>query len=165
MTTYLNELLKNPFNRYCVDCTKTESTHANITYGTFVCASCAGEHAQFFGMSSSYVKPVFEDLWDSYQLKVVTIGGNQRFWDFMKDYKSEAKPVFTKYKTGEARYYKKRLAATVEDRAFAEKPPAKNVEEMVDKGVEVTKKGAKKAEEALTKVGGAIENKFNKWFK
>ena len=53
----------------------------------------------------------------------------------------------------------------MEDRAFAEKPPAKNVDEMVDKGVEVTKKGAKKAEEALTKAGGFIVDKFNKWSK
>jgi len=116
-------------------------------------------------MSSSYVKPIFDDLWDSYQLKVVSFGGNQRFWDFMKDYKSETKPISSKYNTAESKFYKKRLAATVQDRPFDDKPPAKNVDEMIDKGVEVTKKGAKKAEEALTKVGGVLESKINQWFK
>ena len=142
MTAYLTSLLSNPFNRYCVDCTKSESTHANISYGTFICSACASHHDQAFGMTSSYIKPVFNDLWDQYQLKVVTLGGNQRFWDFMKDYKSEQKPIYSKYKSSEAKYYKKYLAATVLDRAFSQKPPPKNVDEMIDKGVEVTKHGA-----------------------
>ncbi len=45
MTNYLNDLLQNPYNRFCVDCTKAESTFANISYGTFICASCANIQA------------------------------------------------------------------------------------------------------------------------
>jgi hypothetical protein len=75
------------------------------------------------------------------------------------------KPIASKYRSAEAKYYKKRLAATVENCLFTEKPPAKNMDEMIDKGVDMTKKGAKKAEVALGKMGGAIENKFNQWFK
>jgi len=116
-------------------------------------------------MNSSYVKPVFEDLWDSYQLKVISQGGNQKFWDFMKEYKSEMKPIASKYRSAEAKFYKKRLAATVENCVFTEKAPAKNMDEMIDKGVDITKKGANKAGVALTKMGGAIDKKFNEWFK
>jgi ferritin-like metal-binding protein YciE len=36
------------------------------------------------GMTHSYVKPVFGDLWDSYQLHIIQIGGNKRLWDFLK---------------------------------------------------------------------------------
>lgn len=76
MTSYLQALLQNPYNRYCVDCTKNESTHANVTFGTFICLSCANQHALDLGMYKSYVKPIFGELWDPYQLKVVSIGGN-----------------------------------------------------------------------------------------
>ena len=164
MTAFLTDLLMNPFNRYCVDCTKSESTHANISYGTFICAACAGQHSDILGMSSSYVKPIFEELWDTYQLKCVALGGNQRFWDFMKEYKSEMKPIGAKYKSAEAKFFRKRHAAMIQEKPFFQQAPARNVDDYVDKGVEVTKKGAKKAEEVLTKVGGKIENKFNQWF-
>ncbi len=116
-------------------------------------------------MDRCYVKPVFDELWDSYQLKIVTIGGNQKFWDFMKEYKSEMKPMGAKYRSKEAKYYRKMLAAFCQEKTFLDKPPPKNVDEYIDKGVDLTKKGAKKAEVVLTKVGGALESQFNKWFK
>ena len=31
----------NQFNAYCIDCYQRQSTHANITYGTFICEPCA----------------------------------------------------------------------------------------------------------------------------
>jgi hypothetical protein len=64
-------------------------------------------------MYKSYVKPIFSELWDSYQLRVVSTGGNQALWDFLKDYKSENKVISAKYNTGEAKFYAKRLAAIV----------------------------------------------------
>ncbi len=83
----------------------------------------------------------------------------------MKEYKSEMKPIPIKYRSKEAKYYRKLLAAQTQDKVMTEKPPAKNVDEYIDKGVDLTKKGAKKAEVVLTKVGGALESQFNKWFK
>jgi Putative GTPase activating protein for Arf len=44
MTEYLQSLLADPYNKFCVDCMKQESTHANITYGTFICGGCATVH-------------------------------------------------------------------------------------------------------------------------
>ena len=76
MTQFLTALLQDPYNRYCVDCTKNESTHANISFGTFICLSCANQHAIDLGMHKSYVKSIFEDLWDNYQLRVAQQGGN-----------------------------------------------------------------------------------------
>ena len=37
MTALLTSKLENPFNKFCVDCTKNESTQANISFGTFIC--------------------------------------------------------------------------------------------------------------------------------
>jgi len=109
------------------------------------------------------VKPVFGDLWDSYQLKVVQIGGNQALWDFLKEYKSETKVIPAKYNSIEAKYYAKRLAAMTQGKVFVEKPPAKNVGEFVDKVTE--SKFVKQTEKSLTSVGNSIDRKLNQWFK
>lgn len=157
MKLYLSELLvKDPYNKYCVDCTKNESTHANISHGTFVCLNCANILMNEFGMDKCYIKGIFNDLWDTYQLHAVTQGGNKKFWDFMKDYNLEAKEIVPKYLSSESLYYKRRLAAIIQDRNFEEKAPAKNVDELMDKGLDFSKKAVAK--------GGEVVNKISNWF-
>jgi hypothetical protein len=42
---YLKSLLdQDPYNKFCVDCHHGISTHANISYGTFICGDCANVH-------------------------------------------------------------------------------------------------------------------------
>jgi hypothetical protein len=53
-------------------------------------------------MDRSYVKDIFEEVWDQYQIKSVSLGGNRKFWDFMKQYKSENKDMLSKYDTSES---------------------------------------------------------------
>jgi ADP-ribosylation factor GTPase-activating protein 1 len=77
-------LARDTYNKFCIDCNRNESTHANITYGTFICDECSKVHMATLGMDKSYVKSISGDLWDSYQLKTVQIGGNKRLWDFFK---------------------------------------------------------------------------------
>ena len=165
MTSFLANLLQDPFNKFCVDCTKNDSTHANISYGTFICESCAATHLDVFGMEKSYVKSIFHDLWDSYQLRVVTVGGNQALWNFLKEYQSEQKPLVAKYQTPEAHFYMRRLARLALDKPFTEKPPAKNFDEMMGRGVETGKVVLKKGEDLVNKMGDAIDQKINQWFK
>ena len=164
-TEILANLLLNPFNKFCVDCTKNESTHCNVSYGTFICETCASIHLDAFGMDKSYVKSIFHDLWDSYQMKIVTVGGNQPFWDFLKEYQSEQKPLLTKYHTSEAGYYKRRLAALAIEKPFTEKAPAKNFDEILDRGLETGKSVAKQGEALVNKMGDALDAKISKWFK
>jgi hypothetical protein len=68
-------------------------------------------------------------------MKIITMGGNKQFWDFLKEYQSEQKPIATKYSTSEALFYKRRLAAFVQEKTFTEQPPARNFDEFVDKGL------------------------------
>ena len=174
MTEYLRSVLdKDAYNKFCVDCNKNESTHCSIMFGVFLCQECAQVHMEELGMDQSYVKTVFLDVWDEYQLKVVTHYGNKQFWDFMKQYGLETREIVAKYKSGPAQYYKKRLAALVMDRSFTQLPPAKDVEEMVDRSVEKGKELGKKAEEGLKRLGTAlgskieesgIKDKFKGWF-
>ena len=70
-------------------------------------------HISQLGMNKSYIKPIFSDLWDEYQMKCVTLGGNKAFWDLISQYKSERDPINKKYRTKAAKWYKKKLTALV----------------------------------------------------
>jgi Putative GTPase activating protein for Arf len=121
VTSLLQDLLaRDTYNKFCIDCNRLESTHANITYGTFVCGECAGSHLQIFGMEKSYIKPLFgAEPWDNYQLKIIQLGGNKKLWDFFKQYNGlEQKPISSKYKAAAASYYRKRLAAETSNMPF-----------------------------------------------
>ena len=78
VTDYLRNLLTDPYNKYCIDCHTRESTHASIRTGTFICETCANVLKVTFGMSVAYIKSVFGEQWDDYQLAAVSheFGGN-----------------------------------------------------------------------------------------
>lgn len=70
MKKYLEEKLANPYNKYCIDCKKNKTTHAIIWLGAFVCEECANMHKDLFGGNQySYVKNVYKENWDDYQLR------------------------------------------------------------------------------------------------
>ena len=63
-------------------------------------------------MDKSYVKPIFGEPWDNFQIKVIQLGGNKRLWDFFKQYQGlEQKNILAKYASAPARFYRKRIAA------------------------------------------------------
>jgi hypothetical protein len=37
-------------------------------------------------MYESYIKAVFDECWDEFQLQMVLQGGNKRFYEFMREY-------------------------------------------------------------------------------
>ena len=70
-TSGVKSLLKkivseNQFNAYCVDCMKEESSFANITYGTFICRTCADWHKKNYTMADHYIKKIWGEAWDSH---------------------------------------------------------------------------------------------------
>jgi hypothetical protein len=84
---YLTQKLANPYNKYCIDCKKNMTSHALIWLGVFVCKDCAQTHQGTFGGNcNSYVKDVFNEQWDDYQLRSVAFGGNQPLFALMKEY-------------------------------------------------------------------------------
>ena len=86
-------------------------------------------------MDYSYVKSIFYDMWDDYQLSVVSQFGNKVFWDYLKDYDSHLKSIHSKYMSAPVKYYKRRLSALAVGLEFTEKAPARNIREMMDRGV------------------------------
>mmetsp|Transcript_8612 Transcript_8612/g.13345 ORF Transcript_8612/g.13345 Transcript_8612/m.13345 type:complete len:93 (-) Transcript_8612:688-966(-) len=38
---FFEEKLAHPYNKYCIDCKKNQTTHAVVWLGAFVCEECA----------------------------------------------------------------------------------------------------------------------------
>lgn len=58
----LESLLKHPQNMFCADCTTKAPRWASITFGTFVCPRCSGQHRSF-GTHITKIKSVNLDKW------------------------------------------------------------------------------------------------------
>ena len=86
-------------------------------------------------MFQSYVKPLFTEAWDSFQLKMVAIGGNKKFFEFLREYGKERDPVPKKYTSAAAVYYRKKLCFEAKDIEFNEAPPAKNAQELAERSL------------------------------
>ena len=74
------------YNAWCIDCQRNRSSHCNVTFGTFLCSDCAATHRQTYPMHECYIKQVFGECWDTFQIRVVEVGGNKRFFDFLAEY-------------------------------------------------------------------------------
>jgi hypothetical protein len=88
MTEYLQSLLSDQYNKFCIDCKVKESTHCLVMYGTFVCESCAEVQKLQFGFMHTYPKRIFEDQWDDWQLSSIDpkLGGNKQLYDLFVEY-------------------------------------------------------------------------------
>jgi len=54
------------------------------------------------------------DAWSAGQLKIMVIGGNRRFQDFLTNYDLMDESVATRYSTQAAQYYRLNLRAKVD---------------------------------------------------
>lgn len=87
LKTYLQDLLTIPFNTYCVDCKEERTTHAIVWLGAFVCKKCADDLLKTVGGNHHvYIKDIFKEHWDDYQLNSMTKGGNKSLFKIMKEY-------------------------------------------------------------------------------
>ena len=72
VTAYLRKrITEEQFDAYCIDCQNNRSSHCNITFGTFICAECAEKHTQTYSQFQSYIKPLFADAWDNFQIACI----------------------------------------------------------------------------------------------
>lgn len=110
----------------------------NVFFGTFICAACAELHEQTFSPFQSYIKPLFEDAWDNFQLNCVQNGGNKRFFEFLRDYGKERETIAKKYDSSAALYYRRMLCASSKKLNFTESPPAKDAKELATKTLDKT---------------------------
>ena len=94
-------------------------------------------------MFMCYIKPLFDEAWDTFQITCIQVGGNQRFFEFLREYGKERDPIPKKYDSSAAKYYRMRLCAQAKNMPFSDIPPAKSATELADRT-------AKKANAAWT---------------
>jgi len=63
-------------------------------------------------------------------LRVVEVGGNKRFFDFLQDYQKERDSIESKYCSSPAQYYRRMLGAWARGVEFLEDRPAKTWSEL-----------------------------------
>ena len=64
---------------------------------------------------------------------MVQIGGNKKFFEFLKEYGKEREPIPKKYSTNAAVYYRKKLCAEAKNQEFNDPAPAKNAQEYAER--------------------------------
>ena len=152
----------NQFNAFCIDCQKNRSTHANITFGVFICGDCAKFLCDNFMQMEMYIKLLGEQ-WDPYQLTIAKLGGNEKFYEFMTEYKKEKLGIMEKYKSSAAKWYAKKLSADARGKEFSDIVPAKNSKEEWERAQVKGKELTDKAGTELKKTGESIKGGWNKY--
>lgn len=156
---YINHLVQeNEFNAFCVDCQNNRSTHANITYGTYICGDCVLEHIKNYPVIS-YLKPL-DEVWDPYQLQVTAVGGNKNFYEFMREYQKEREPIAKKYKTDAGIYYRKKLHYAAKGLQLEEKQPPRNAQELAERTAADAQDAAKKGMKATSEAWNSVDQKY-----
>jgi hypothetical protein len=88
----------------------------------------------FGGNQYSYVKDVYNEHWDDYQLRSVCIGGNQPLFNLLKEYAIDNHTLASKYRHAAVTWYRKRHISLMDGMSWEmesyPKPP-KDMDERV----------------------------------
>lgn len=82
-----------------------------------------------------YVKDIFNEQWDDYQLVSIQIGGNQKLKDYMKEYEIENLAFVDKYTHEAVQWYKQRHQFMMfggKEEDFNVRPPPKTIEDRLE---------------------------------
>lgn len=148
-------MCEESFNAYCVDCTKSQSTHFILNYGIFVCEDCAKAHNAYFPCGKHYIKDALNEYWDPHQLKILGVSGNKVWYDLMKEYVLDKMPIQKRYDSSIARW----LSKEVHWRAYCglSKPYPESKPFNTEKNLE-------KAGTQMKAAGNEVKNFFKKLF-
>lgn len=107
LKSYLEEMISNPFNNFCIDCKQNKTTYAIVWLGAFVCSDCANALIKAQGGNQHcYVKEIFKEQWDDYQLKSLAHGGNQNLFNILKEYGLENGSLVANYNRPCLKWYR-----------------------------------------------------------
>ena len=103
-------------NQVCNDCGKSNPHWCSITNAVFLCPSCARTHKKF-NKNISTIKSLEVDDWSKEEIKILKLGGNERFTNLIKSYNIPLTKDNKEYKyyTKAAQYYRDSLIAEAKE--------------------------------------------------
>ena len=121
--------------------------------GSFVCEGCSIAHLNlpYGSQSKSYVKNIFKEHWDDYQLRSIALGGNKPLFELLKEYEIQDLEFNKKYKHAAVRWYIRKHLAEMDGFQCGFDPPAKNMKERKERLKSETDK-------TLARLDGAIDS-------
>lgn len=132
MREYLEDLLTIPFNTFCIDCKENRTTHAVVWLGAFVCKKCAGDILRSVGGNQfCYIKDIFGEHWDDYQLSSMTKGGNKNLFVLMKEYEVHDERLADIYNEPCIVWYRNMHQARMDEVPFTQPKPGKNLRDQL----------------------------------
>jgi len=113
---------QDPSNSRCCDSRSTEAQWASVSHGIFISIGAAGVHRSL-GVKVSFVQSLTMDSLKPVHLKMMELGGNKRFNDFLREHNiPEDMPIRQKYSTRAAAWYRENLRAMAEGRQAVSAP-------------------------------------------
>lgn len=107
-------LMDDAVNQSCFDSGVAAPTWASISHGIFLGIGAAGIHRSL-GVRVSRVQSVEMDAWKPLHLKMMELGGNRRFREFLREHGiPEDMPIRDTYNTRAAEWYRRNLLAEAE---------------------------------------------------
>ncbi|CAE8719231.1 unnamed protein product, partial [Polarella glacialis] len=106
--------LQDPANLVCCDTGTADPQWASVSHGIYLSIGACGVHRSL-GVRVSYVQSMSMDSWKPVHLRMMELGGNERFNDFMAEQGvPRHMPIREKYSTRAARWYRETLRAEAE---------------------------------------------------
>jgi ADP-ribosylation factor GTPase-activating protein 1 len=104
----------DPFNSVCCDLGTPDAQWASVSHGIYISISASGAHRSL-GVKTSFVLSTTMDAWKPDHRRMMELGGNQRFQDFLREHGiPEDLPIRQKYTTRAAEWYRLNLRAEAE---------------------------------------------------
>lgn len=111
---FFDEHLRRSANQTCCDGGGVAPCWASVSHGTYISIEASGIHRSL-GVATSFVQSLYLDAWKPVHLKMMELGGNERFQKFMEAQGvPEDMPIREKYSTRAAKWYREALRAEAE---------------------------------------------------
>mmetsp|Transcript_24356 Transcript_24356/g.57726 ORF Transcript_24356/g.57726 Transcript_24356/m.57726 type:complete len:494 (+) Transcript_24356:74-1555(+) len=111
---------KEAANSRCFDCGASDHEWASVSFGIFLCITCAGHHRQL-GTHISRIRSCKMDSWTERQINIFNSGGNRRLTEFFKANGVPESQRFQRYSTAAAEWYRE---AWIKSRTMGRPVPA-----------------------------------------
>ncbi|CAE8586710.1 unnamed protein product, partial [Polarella glacialis] len=111
---FRQQRIEDAANDACADCGTSDPQWASVSHGVYISIDASGVHRSL-GVQVSFVQSLKMDSWKPVHLKMMELGGNRRFTEFLQTHGVPADmPIREKYSTRAAQWYRKNLRAEAE---------------------------------------------------